>query len=99
MENQKFRALVCCRAGIGSSMMLKVKVDQVIKDNGYPIETEYGNLEALGDFNGNLIITMSDLVDKMNTENKIYTVVGITSILDKEEIKEKLSIWIKEQDA
>ncbi len=99
MENQKFRALVCCRAGIGSSMMLKVKVDQVIKDNGFPVETEYGNLEALSDFNGNLIITMSDLVDKINTENKIYTVVGITSILDKEEIKEKLSIWIKEQDA
>ncbi len=99
MENQKFHALVCCRAGIGSSMMLKVKVDQVIKDNGYPIKTEYGNLEALGDFNGNLIITMSDLVDKINTENKIYTVVGITSILDKDEIKEKLSIWIKEQDA
>ena len=27
-----YKALVCCRAGMGSSMLLKIKVDQVIKN-------------------------------------------------------------------
>ena len=35
-----YKALVCCRAGMGSSMLLKIKADQVIKENNFPIETE-----------------------------------------------------------
>ena len=34
-----YKALVCCRAGMGSSMLLKIKADQVISENGYPIQT------------------------------------------------------------
>ena len=30
--DRKYHALVCCRAGMGSSMMLKIKCDQVIKE-------------------------------------------------------------------
>ena len=32
-----YKALVCCRAGMGSSMLLKIKVDQVIKENNMEI--------------------------------------------------------------
>ena len=42
-----YKALVCCRAGMGSSMLLKIKADQVISENGYPIQTEHGNLDSL----------------------------------------------------
>ena len=28
-----YKALVCCRAGMGSSMLLKIKADQVINEN------------------------------------------------------------------
>ena len=28
-----YNALVCCRAGMGSSMLLKIKADQVISEN------------------------------------------------------------------
>ena len=34
-----YRALVCCRAGIGSSMMLEAKCKQVIEEEGLPLET------------------------------------------------------------
>ena len=27
-----YKALVCCRAGMGSSMLLKIKADQELKD-------------------------------------------------------------------
>ena len=53
-----YKALVCCRAGMGSSMLLKIKADQVISENGYPIQTEHGNLDSLNGFSGDLVITM-----------------------------------------
>ena len=53
-----YHALVCCRAGMGSSMMLKIKIDQVIKENNLPVETEHGNLDSLIGFTGDLVITM-----------------------------------------
>lgn len=91
-----YHALVCCRAGMGSSMMLKIKCDQVIKEEGLPIETEHGNLDSLIGFNGDLVITMSDLTDELNADPRVPSAVGITNIVDKNEIKEKLSAWVAE---
>ena len=91
-----YRALVCCRAGMGSSMMLKIKCDQVIKEHNLPIETEHGNLDSLIGFNGDLVITMSDLTDELNADPRVPSAVGITNIVDKGEMKEKLEAWVAE---
>lgn len=45
-----YKALVCCRAGMGSSMLLKIKADQVINENNFPIKTEHGNLDSIRRF-------------------------------------------------
>lgn len=92
-----FHALVCCRAGMGSSMMLKIKCDQVIKENNLPIETEHGNLDSLIGFSGDLVITMSDLTDELNADPRVPAAVGITNIVDKAEIQDKLTAWVAEQ--
>ncbi len=87
-----YHALVCCRAGMGSSMMLKIKADQVIKENGYPILTRPGNLKALKAFTGDLLITMNDLVDEAEGDG-IYA-VGVDDILDVRQIKEGLEAFL-----
>ena len=94
--SKMFHALICCRAGMGSSMMLKIKCDQVIKENSLPIETEHGNLDSLIGFNGDLVITMSDLTDELNADPRVPSAVGITNIVDKGEMKEKLEAWVAE---
>ncbi|HHW57799.1 MAG TPA: PTS sugar transporter subunit IIB [Clostridia bacterium] len=83
-----YKALVACRAGMGSSLLLKIKVEQVIKENGYPIKTEHGNLDSLIGFTGDLLITMEDLAEKL--KDKVPYVIGIRNIIDKDEIKEKI---------
>lgn len=67
-----YHALVCCRAGMGSSMMLKIKIDQVIKENNLPVETEHGNLDSLIGFTGDLVITMSDLSPMSSTPTSAF---------------------------
>lgn len=91
-----YKALVACRAGMGSSMLLKIKVDQVIKEFNYPIETEHGNLDSLNGFTGDLLITMEDLAEDL--EGKVKYFVGIRNIVNKEEIKEKLTLFLEAQE-
>lgn len=87
-----YKALVCCRAGMGSSMLLKIKADQVIKENDYPIVTEHGNLDSLMGFNGDLVITMDDLASEL--QDKVPYALGIRNIMDKVEMKEKMEAFL-----
>ena len=80
-----YKALVCCRAGMGSSMLLKIKADQVISENGYPIQTEHG-------FSGDLVITMDDLADEL--KDKVPYALGIRNIMDKVEMKSKMEEFL-----
>lgn len=90
-----YKALVACRAGMGSSILLKIKVDQVIKENEFPIVTEHGNLDSLIGFTGDLIVTMEDLTEEL--KDKVKYAVGIRNIVDKEEIKAKLEAYLETQ--
>lgn len=91
-----YKALVCCRAGMGSSMLLKIKADQVISENNFPIETEHGNLDSLNGFNGDLVITMDDLSEEL--KDQVPYALGIRNIVDKAEMKTKLEEFLKSKE-
>ncbi|MEE3487189.1 MAG: PTS sugar transporter subunit IIB [Bulleidia sp.] len=88
-----YHALVCCRAGMGSSTLLKIKADQVISENNYPIETEHGNLDSLMYFKGDLVITMSDLSEEI--KDQVKYACGVKNIVDKKEMKEQLDKFLR----
>ncbi|GJM54601.1 PTS sugar transporter subunit IIB [Coriobacteriaceae bacterium] len=94
---KKYRALVCCRAGMGSSMILKIKCDQVIAEEGLPIVTEHGNLDSILGFTGDLVITMCDLTDELNADPRVPAAVGVKNLVDKEEIRRVLKEWAEAQ--
>ena len=75
---------------MGSSMMLKIKIDQVIKENNLPVETEHGNLVSLIGFTGDLVITMSALTDELNADERVPSAIGITNIVDKAEMMDRM---------
>lgn len=54
-----YSALIACRTGMGSSMMLKIKVDQVVRKNHYPLEVQHSTLDDVKSFKGDLLITMA----------------------------------------
>ena len=87
------RALIACRTGMGSSMMLKIKVNQVIKENDYPLELVHGTLSDVKSFNGDLLITMDDVADELKGEFK--EIIGIKNLMDKVEIKEKIGKFLE----
>ena len=84
------KALVACRAGVGSSLMLKIKVVEVIRENNYPLVVGHSSLDALPGFDGDIVITLIDVADELKEKNIPQKVVGILSVVDKAEIKSKL---------
>ena len=80
-----YNVLVACRTGMGSSMLLKIKVDQVIKENNYPISATHSNLDELLSQKWDFIITMSDITE--DVKDKVPYCVAIHNLMDKAEIK------------
>lgn len=86
------KGLVVCRTGMGSSMMLRIKLEQVISENKFPIEMEHDVLSALNNYDVDFVVTMNDLVDQIISEVKY--VIGIEDLMNKQEIKEKLEKYL-----
>ncbi|MCY7171191.1 PTS sugar transporter subunit IIB [Streptococcus gallolyticus subsp. gallolyticus] len=84
------KALVACRAGVGSSLMLKIKVEEVVRENNFPLEVEHSSLDGLPGFTGDIVITLIDVAEELADKHIPQKIVGINSVVDKEEIKTKL---------
>lgn len=93
-----YKALVCCRAGVGSSAILETKVNQVAANEGWDIKTTHGSVDDIKSFDGDLIITMSDLgliLEDNGEEKELPYVVSIRNIVDADEIKAGLEGFLK----
>ncbi|GFP75634.1 PTS sugar transporter subunit IIB [Clostridium fungisolvens] len=88
-----YNALVACRTGMGSSMLLKIKVDQVVKENGYDISVEHSNLDAIEGGNWDFIVTMADITD--DVKNKVPYCIAIQNLMDKQEIKKGIEGFLE----
>lgn len=85
-------ALVVCRAGVGSSMLLQTKIEQICAKRGYRIDVTHGKLDDLVDFGGDVIVTMSDFAPEI--EGKFPNVISIFDITNDDEIASKLDEFV-----
>ena len=74
---------------MGSSMMLKIKVDQVVRKNHYPLEVQHSTLDDVKSFKGDLLITMADVAEEL--KGQVPYIIGINNLMDKNEIETKLN--------
>lgn len=84
-----YRGLVTCRTGMGSSMMLKIKLQKVIDQNNFPLELQhdvFSSFSVRGNYD--LVITMRDLEEDVKRTG-MY-VIGIDDIMDMQYMKAEL---------
>ncbi|MDO3411123.1 PTS sugar transporter subunit IIB [Saccharibacillus sp. CPCC 101409] len=89
-----YKILVACRAGVGSSLMLKIKTQQVIKENNFPIEVEHGSLDSLNGFDGDAVETLIDVAEELRGKNLKIDIIGIHNVVDRSEIKAALEKFL-----
>ncbi len=90
------KALVACRAGVGSSLMLKIKVNEVVKEHNLPIQVEHSSLDGVPGFDGDLLITLIDVAEDLNGKGLKQHIIGIKNIVDKNEIYDKLNAFLNQ---
>jgi len=95
METKK--ALIMCRTGMGSSMMLKIKVEKLITKNHYPLDVTH---DAFSGFAGqqdvDIIITMEDLIEEFKGSKAF--VIGVRDIMDTDYLEEQLNAYFSSQE-
>lgn len=88
-----YTGLVLCRTGMGSSMMLRIKLDQVISENDFPIELEHDVMSTMGSHQADFVITMKDMVSELEQQMSV-PVFGVANLMDKEELKQTLEKFL-----
>lgn len=79
-----YNILVVCGTGMGSSMILKMMVDQVVAENGIDAKVTSDLASSIKQADFDIIIAGSDLAPTL-TDVKAE-VVGVLNIMDKKEI-------------
>lgn len=81
--------LVTCRTGMGSSMILKIKIEQALTKLEVDADVYHDVITAISGYNDiDILVTMADLEEEM--QGKFPSIIGIKSLIDKEEIFNKL---------
>lgn len=82
------KILTVCGAGVGSSLMLKLYVQQVLDQEGIAGEVESTDIGSVSDMGVDIIITTTDLANTLrNTKAKV---IALDNLTDKQLLRDKL---------
>ena len=88
------RIATLCGMGFGTSLMLKLFIDDILKAENIKAETLPWDLGSFKGQNADIIVAASDMA--MHLKNVETIVVLIRNLVDKQEIKEKILAAIQE---
>ncbi len=91
------KVLAACGNGMGSSMIIKMKIDEVLNEMGIEHEVHHSSVgQGKSEVNNyDLIIVASQLTKEFDPNGKAK-IVGIQNLLSADEIREKVTEALKE---
>ena len=84
----RLKIVAVCGFGVGSSMLLKMKVDEMLKKNGINASAETADVGSATSVPCDIIFTSKELAPKISEKVKV-PVVAIGNFLNVAEIEEK----------
>ena len=86
------KILAVCGMGIGSSMILKINIESVLKALGVTdAEVEHCDLTSLAGAKSDLIVVTNDLAENCKPYGEV---IALVNIMKKDELKAKLEAFI-----
>jgi PTS system ascorbate-specific IIB component len=88
------KVLAACGNGMGSSQIIKMRIEQVLKEMGLDFSVDHASVgEAKGQAkNYDLVLVANQLVKEFQNVPESCKVVGLINLLSAQEIKEKVMI-------
>ncbi len=86
--------IVCvCGLGMGSSLILKMTVDQALKELGVTsCEIEHWDAGTVGSKGADIIVATADFQDRFPERNNV---IIVNNVVDTGEMKEKLKAYLE----
>lgn len=88
------QVLIMCRTGMGSSLMLKIKVDKIIQKNNFPLDVTHDAFSGFAGQKADIIITMDDLVSEFKCSSAY--IIGVKDIMDVNFIENELKNYFSQ---
>ena len=85
---KKLKVLVVCGFGIGSSLLLKMNIDKVLKENGIPADVETCDMGSAAATPCDIVFTSAELGDKLRAKLQVPVVV-IDNFTKLDQIRER----------
>lgn len=87
------KILAVCGMGLGSSLMLRMTVEDVLKEEGIKGKVEVKDLGSAKSETADYIVASEEIAKKIKDHKA--TVIAINNMTSKEEVREKLISQIK----
>lgn len=88
------KILAVCSSGLGSSFMLEMNIQEVLKELGLDgVTVEHTDLSSVTPDSADVFVMARDIADGAMG---LQDVISLNSIIDREELKEKLEQKLKE---
>lgn len=87
------KIVTVCGMGFGTSLMVKMTIDDILNEIGYKAEVEASDIGSIMGKEVDLIVTSSDMESQISGVNA--EVIYLKFMTNKQEIREKLLEYLK----
>lgn len=84
------KILAVCGMGLGSSFVVQMVTEDVIKELGIDADISHTTVSDAASIKTDIIITSTNFAETLNTYSTGATIIALHKLTDKQEIKEKL---------
>ena len=82
-----------CGNGLGSSLILKINVDKILKQLGEDAEVEAADVGSAGSSDADLLVTTTQFESNLKSIDK--DVIYVNNVMDNDELKEQLEEYFE----
>lgn len=86
--SKRLKVMAVCGFGVGTSLILRISIEKVMKDIGVDAEVENADIMTASSIHADLIFTSQELYGQLKDKVSVPVVV-IHNFLSNDEIKEK----------
>lgn len=84
----KIKVIAVCGFGVGTSLLLKMNIDSVLRSNKIDADVENADIATAGSIPCDIIFTSNELYEQIKSKVNVPVVV-INNFMSKDEIAEK----------
>lgn len=87
------KILVCCGSGLGSSFMIEMNIKKVLTELGVEATVDHSDLSSASGIKADIYVGTRDIATQLTSLGG--KVVSLNSMIDKNELKEKIKAAIE----